>query len=80
MNNAYVQVNLAIPVLVTLGSIYLIVAPFVVNDPRPEFIFSLCLAAISMVCYFPFVRWNCSGAISGGKFTGKYMQYIYIFC
>ncbi|OWF49895.1 b(0,+)-type amino acid transporter 1-like [Mizuhopecten yessoensis] len=73
------KVNIIIPFLVTLGSVYLILAPFIANEPRPEFIFSLCLAALSMLCYFPFVRWNCSEHMSGGKFTDKLTVFLQLF-
>lgn len=57
------KVNILIPVFVSLGSLYLVITPFVSLMPRTEFLFSIILAAVSIFMYFPFVRFNWSGKL-----------------
>ena len=66
------QVNIMVPVIVTIGATYLVISPFVTSDLQPEFIFSLALAGSSFIFYVPFVKWNWGGRFFGKKIINMY--------
>ncbi|XP_022340711.1 b(0,+)-type amino acid transporter 1-like isoform X2 [Crassostrea virginica] len=52
------KVNILIPIFVTLGAAYLVVAPLTVFPLEGEFIFTFAVAGSAFIFYIPLVRWS----------------------
>lgn len=59
------QVNILIPIFVTLGAGYLVIAPLTVYPLKGEFILTLAVAGSAVVFYVPLVRWSWNKKITG---------------
>ena len=65
------QVNILIPIFVTLGAAYLVVAPLTVFPLEGEFIFTFAVAGSAFIFYIPLVRWSWNKKITGDFFLPK---------